>query len=106
LAATYRIDGKWFLNAYADAGGLSNSATGQGLAEVGYNWTSSIATTLGYRVLYLYDKQNNAGMGVSAFRAGFTDPPPVSGTASEARPFDAHRTGVRFDAQSGCDRRA
>jgi hypothetical protein len=37
LAATYRIGDRWFVNAYGDAGGLSNSATSQGLAEVGYN---------------------------------------------------------------------
>ena len=33
-------------------------------ADVGlsiYNWTDSIASTLGYRVLYTYDKQNSGG---------------------------------------------
>jgi hypothetical protein len=35
MAANYRVDDKWFLNGYVDAGGLSNSATGQGLAKVG-----------------------------------------------------------------------
>ena len=61
--AHYRIDDKWFVNAEADIGGLDNSATGQGLGAVGYNWTPSIATTLGYRVLYAYEKQNNAAGG-------------------------------------------
>lgn len=56
LAAHYRIDDKWFVNALADMGGLSNSATGQALGSVGYNWTPSIATTLGYRVLYAYER--------------------------------------------------
>ena len=56
--AHYRIDDRWFINALADLGGWSDSATGQALASVGYNWTPSIATTLGYRVLYTYEKQN------------------------------------------------
>jgi hypothetical protein len=37
-------------------GGLNNSATGQVLGSVGYNWTPSIATTLGYRVLHTYER--------------------------------------------------
>ena len=74
LAANYRIGDKWFVNAYADVGGLSNSATGQTLAEVGYNWTASIATTLGYRVLYFHDKQNNAGNGSYRFQSWIYGP--------------------------------
>ena len=58
FTAKYRIDPKWFINSEADIGGWSNSATGQALAAVGYNWTDNIATTLGYRVLYTYDKQD------------------------------------------------
>jgi hypothetical protein len=60
IYAHYRIDDKWFVNAEGDGGGVYNSATAQGLGSVGYNWTQSIATTLGYRVLYTYDKETNA----------------------------------------------
>lgn len=63
LAGHYRIDDKWYVNGQADIGGLDNSATGQALGSVGYNWTQNFSTTLGYRVLYGYDKQNNAGNG-------------------------------------------
>jgi hypothetical protein len=56
LTAHYVIDDKWFVNSLVDFGGLSNSATGQALASVGYNWTPSISTTLGYRVLYTYER--------------------------------------------------
>ena len=63
FAAQYRIDPKWFVNTQADIGGLSDSATGQALGAVGYNWTPSIATTLGYRVLYAYRKDDNAANG-------------------------------------------
>ena len=66
IAAQYRFDPKWYVNAQADIGGLDNSATGQAQGAVGYNWTPSIATTVGYRVLYGYDKENNAFNG--AFR--------------------------------------
>lgn len=58
MAAHYRFNERWFMNALADLGGWSDSATGQALGSIGYNWTPSIATTLGYRVLYTYEKQN------------------------------------------------
>ena len=54
LAAHYDINDKWFVNFLTDLGGLDNSATGQVLGSVGYNWTPSISTTLGYRALYTY----------------------------------------------------
>jgi hypothetical protein len=54
LAAHYVINDKWFINFLTDMGGLDNSATGQVLGSFGYNWTPSISTTLGYRVLYTY----------------------------------------------------
>jgi len=74
LAAHYRIDDRWFVNAQADIGGLDNSATGQALGSVGYNWTQNISTTLGYRVLYGYDKQNNAGNGSFRFQSWIYGP--------------------------------
>ena len=45
FAAQYRYDDRWFMNMLADLGGWSDSATGQALASVGYNWTQNIATT-------------------------------------------------------------
>jgi hypothetical protein len=59
IAGQYKFDDRWFINTLADIGGWSDSATGQALGSVGYNWTPSIATTFGYRVLYIYEKQNN-----------------------------------------------
>jgi hypothetical protein len=58
FVAHYRFDDHWFTNVLGDLGGWSDSATGQALATVGYNWTSNFATTLGYRVMYNYEKQN------------------------------------------------
>ena len=58
FAAQYRFDDRWFMNVLADLGGWSDSATGQALASVGYNWTQNIATTLGYRVMYTYTHQD------------------------------------------------
>ena len=58
FAAHYRFDDRWFMNMLADLGGWSDSATGQALASVGYNWTQNIATTLGYRVMYTYTNQD------------------------------------------------
>jgi hypothetical protein len=63
FTANYRFDPKWFVNVEGDLGGWSDSATGQALGAAGYNWTQSIASTLGHRVLYLYDKQDTGGNG-------------------------------------------
>jgi hypothetical protein len=54
----YRFNDQWFMNTVADLGGWSDSATGQALASVGYNWTQNISTTLGYRVMYTYTHQD------------------------------------------------
>jgi hypothetical protein len=59
LAAHYAINDKWFINFLADMGGLDNSATGQVLGSFGYNWTPSFSTTLGYRVLYTYFRDDS-----------------------------------------------
>lgn len=59
LVAHYAVNDKWFVNFLTDMGGLSNSATGQVLGSVGYNWTPAIATTVGYRVMYAYDRQDD-----------------------------------------------
>jgi hypothetical protein len=40
LAATWRINDRWFVNALADVGG------------VGYRWTEAVSTALGYRAIY------------------------------------------------------
>jgi hypothetical protein len=58
FAAQYRFDDRWFMNVLADIGGWSDSATGQALASVGYNWTQNWSTTLGYRVMYNYERQD------------------------------------------------
>jgi hypothetical protein len=62
LAAHYAINDKYFINFLADMGGLSNSATGQVLGSVGYNWTPSFSTTLGYRALYTYFRDDNGSL--------------------------------------------
>jgi hypothetical protein len=59
LAGHYAINDRYFINFLADMGGLDNSATGQVLGSIGYNWTPSISTTLGYRVLYTYFRDDN-----------------------------------------------
>ncbi len=54
LAATWRINDRWFVNAIADVGGfgVGSRFTTQGFASVGYRWTDSISTALGYRAIY------------------------------------------------------
>ena len=58
LTGQYRFDDRWFVNVLADIGGWSDSATGQALASVGYNWTQNWSSTLGYRVMYNYETQD------------------------------------------------
>ncbi|MBS7698389.1 MULTISPECIES: hypothetical protein [unclassified Chelatococcus] len=54
LALQYRINDRWFLNALADIGGfgVGSQLTSQGLVSVGYKWTESFSTAVGYRALY------------------------------------------------------
>lgn len=59
LTGRYRLNDKWFLTGEADIGGYSNSLTWQTFAAVGYNWTSSISSTVGFRALYLYEQQRS-----------------------------------------------
>ena len=50
----YAVNDKWFVNVIADVGGfgVGSKFTTQGFASVGYMWTPSISTALGYRVIY------------------------------------------------------
>ena len=54
LAMKYRINEKWFVNAYGDIGGfgIASKITTQGEIAVGYNWTPSVSTSVGFRALY------------------------------------------------------
>ena len=65
LAMNYRINAKWYIDAAADIGGfgVGSNLTSQGLIAVGYYWTPSISTALGYRALYTDYKNNNANGG-------------------------------------------
>jgi hypothetical protein len=53
LTAHYTINDKWFLTGEADIGGVANSVTWQTFGAIGYNWTPSITSTLGFRALYV-----------------------------------------------------
>ncbi|QIB34603.1 hypothetical protein [Ancylobacter pratisalsi] len=54
LQLNYAIDEKWFINAIADVGGfgVGSKITAQGFATLGYMWTPSISTAIGYRAIY------------------------------------------------------
>lgn len=54
-----QFDDKWFADGELDVGGTGGSATWQFFGAVGYNWTPSISSTLGFRALYLYNQQYN-----------------------------------------------
>ncbi|WP_082609840.1 hypothetical protein [Bosea sp. Root381] len=54
FSAQWRINERWFVNVLADVGGfgVGSRLTTQGFASVGYRWTESISTALGYRAIY------------------------------------------------------
>lgn len=54
IAATWHINERWFANLVADVGGfgVGSRFTTQGFASVGYRWSESISTALGYRAIY------------------------------------------------------
>jgi hypothetical protein len=67
VKARHRIDDKWFVDFEGDVGGYHGSATAQGYGAIGYKWTQSITTSLGYRVVYVY-YQTPANSGGGSFR--------------------------------------
>lgn len=68
FAAHWAIDEKWFVNAMADVGGfgLGSELSSNGYLGVGYMWTPSVSTALGYR--YLYEDYKNDGSNGKSFR--------------------------------------
>jgi hypothetical protein len=54
VAAHWRITDRWFVNALADVGGfgVGSQFTAQGFASIGYQWTPSVSTSIGYRAIY------------------------------------------------------
>ncbi len=60
LSLQWAINEKWFVNGLADIGGfgVGSKLTAQGFGSVGYMWTPSISSALGYRAIYT-DYKNN-----------------------------------------------
>jgi hypothetical protein len=60
LSMQYNFNKKWFLNVLGDVGGFSvgSQLTTQGFAAIGYRWTETISTSIGYRALYTDYKKN------------------------------------------------
>jgi hypothetical protein len=54
VALNWRLNERWFVNALADIGGfgVGSQFTAQGFASIGYKWTPSISTAVGYRAIY------------------------------------------------------
>jgi hypothetical protein len=76
FAAHYRINDKWFVDAYGDIGGfgVSSKVTSLGEIAVGYNWTQSIATSLGFKYLYDDYQRNNSNNGSFRYNATLYGP--------------------------------
>jgi hypothetical protein len=62
LMAHLRLTDRWFVNAIADIGGfgVGSEFTAQGFARIGYKWTESISTALGYRAIYTDFRSNGS----------------------------------------------
>ncbi|MCX5494539.1 hypothetical protein OSH11_07490 [Kaistia dalseonensis] len=54
LNVRYDFNDKWFVNALGDIGGfgVGSDLTWQAFGAVGYNWSKTISTSLGYRAIY------------------------------------------------------
>ncbi|PZQ79072.1 MAG: hypothetical protein DI549_21215 [Ancylobacter novellus] len=64
MVASWKIDDKWFANAIVDIGGfgIGSKLSSTGYLGVGYMWTPSISTAIGYRYLYEnYESSNGDG---------------------------------------------
>lgn len=68
LTAQWHIDERWFMNAIVDIGGfgVGSKLSSSGYLGLGYMWTPSFSTAVGYRYLYEdYESSNGRG---GAFR--------------------------------------
>ena len=54
LYAKYDFNDRWFMTLIGDVGGfgVGSNFTWQGFGAVGYNWTKTISTSIGYRAIY------------------------------------------------------
>lgn len=68
LVLQWAIDERWFLNSTVDIGGfgVGSKLSSNGYAGIGYKWTPSLSTAIGYR--YLYEDYEGAGLGTGSFR--------------------------------------
>ncbi|MBS7538877.1 hypothetical protein [Ancylobacter lacus] len=68
----WAITDRWYLNAMADIGGfgVGSQLSSTGYVGVGYLWTTSISTAIGYR--YLYEDYENGGFRYNATMHGPT----------------------------------
>lgn len=64
LTVQWHIDERWFMNAIADIGGfgVGSKLSSSGYVGLGYMWTPSLSTAVGYRYLYEdYESTNGQG---------------------------------------------
>lgn len=68
LVLQWAIDERWFLNSIVDIGGfgVGSKLSSNGYAGIGYKWTPSISSAIGYR--YLYEDYQGAGLDTGTFR--------------------------------------
>ncbi len=54
LYAHYDFNDRWFVNALGDVGGfgVGSNFTWQAFGALGYNWSKTISTSIGYRAIY------------------------------------------------------
>ena len=66
--AHWELNEKWFLNAVADIGGFTvgSDLSSSGYLGVGYKWSQSFSTSIGYR--YLHEDYEAVGARAGAFR--------------------------------------
>ncbi len=76
LAMHYRLNDKWFMDATADIGGfdVGSKLTSQDQVMIGYNWTQSISTAVGYRGLYADYQQANGNGGSFRYKTWLYGP--------------------------------
>ncbi|MGQ3673364.1 hypothetical protein ACT6QG_13335 [Xanthobacter sp. TB0136] len=69
FVAQWKIDRSWFIDAMADIGGfgVGSKLSSTGYLGIGYMWTESFSTSLGYRYLY-EDYEHSAVSGPGTFR--------------------------------------
>lgn len=74
LTGRYQLDGKYFVTGEADIGGYARNITWQTFGALGYQFSSAVSATVGFRALYVDHEENMRSDGRFRFQQTLLGP--------------------------------